>query len=81
MSQDTGNVTVRMPLKTQRKLDQIAAEFDRSRNWLINEAIEQYLDVYDWQEKRIRERLKIAEKGGNFYKKSQVNDVVESFKI
>ncbi|UCE64776.1 MAG: ribbon-helix-helix protein, CopG family, partial [Nitrospirota bacterium] len=46
MPQDTGNVTVRMPLKTQKKLDQIASGIDRSRNWLINEAIEQYLDVY-----------------------------------
>ncbi len=81
MAQDTGNVTVRMPVKIQKKLDQIAAEADRSRNWLINAAIEQYLDVYDWQEKRIRDRLKRAEKGGKFYSKSQVNEVVESFKI
>jgi predicted transcriptional regulator len=80
MTHDTGNVTVRMPVKTQKKLDQIATEVDRSRNWLINEAIGQYLDVYDWQEKRIRERLKKAEKGGKFYTKSQVNAVIESFK-
>jgi len=80
MSQDTGNVTVRMPVKTQKKLDQIAAEVDRSRNWLINEAIEQYLEVYDWQEKRIRERLKKAESAGKFYTKAQVNEVIESFK-
>ena len=81
MPQDTGNVTVRMSVKTQKKLDQIAAEVDRSRNWLINEAIAQYLDVYDWQEKRIRERLKKAEKGGKFYTRSQVNKVIESFKL
>ena len=81
MPQDTGNVTVRMSVKTQKKLDQIATEVDRSRNWLINEAIAQYLDVYDWQEKRIRERLKKAEKGGKFYTRSQVNEVIESFKL
>ena len=80
MSQETGNVTVRMPMKTQKKLDQIAAGIDRSRNWVINEAVEQYLDVYDWQEKRIRDRLKKAEKGGKFYSKSQGNEIVESFK-
>ncbi len=80
MAQDTGNVTVRMPVKTQKKLEQIAADFERSRNWLINEAIETYLDVYEWQEKRIRERLKTAEKGGKFYTSSQVSDVIESFK-
>ena len=80
MDQDTGNVTVRMPVKTQKKLEQIAAGVDRSRNWLINQAIENYLEVYDWQEKRIRERLKKAEKGGKFYTTRQVNDVIESLK-
>ncbi len=80
MDQDTGNVTVRMPVKTQKKLEQIAAGVDRSRNWLINQAIENYIEVYDWQEKRIRERLKKAEKGGEFYTAGQINDVIESFK-
>lgn len=80
MDQDTGNVTVRMPVKTQKKLEQIAAGVDRSRNWLINQAIENYLEVYDWQEKRIRERLKKAEKGGKFYSSKQVSDVIDSFK-
>ena len=80
MGQDTGNVTVRMPVKTQKKLDQIAVGLERSRNWLINQAIENYLEVYDWQERRIRERLKKAGKGGKFYTSAQVNDVIESFK-
>ena len=80
MGQDTGNVTVRMPVKTQKKLDQIAVGVERSRNWLINQAIENYLEVYDWQERRIHERLKKAGKGGKFYTSAQVNDVIESFK-
>ena len=80
MTQKAGNVTVRMPSKTQKKLDHIAATFDRSRNWLINEAIENYLDVYEWQEKKIRERLKKAEKGGKFYSGNEVDEIVDSFK-
>jgi predicted transcriptional regulator len=80
MAQETGTVTVRIPVKTQKKLDQIASEADRSRNWIINEAIAQYLDVYALQEQRIRERLKKAEKGGKFLAKAQVGDVIESFK-
>lgn len=80
MAQNPGNVTVRISLETQKKLDRVAAGFDRSRNWLINEAIENYLDVYDWQEKRIKERLKKAEKGGKFVSGSQVDRMVESFK-
>ncbi len=80
MPQNTGNVTVRMPLETQKKLDHIATGLDRSRNWLINDAIEHYLDVYEWQEKRIRERLKKSESGGKFLTGDQVDKIVESFK-
>ncbi|KMP12108.1 hypothetical protein UZ36_02105 [Candidatus Nitromaritima sp. SCGC AAA799-C22] len=69
-----------MPEETRKKLEHIATGMNRSRNWLINEAIGNYLDVYDWQEKRIRGRLKKAEKGGKFYTGDQVNEVVDSFK-
>jgi predicted transcriptional regulator len=80
MAQNSGNVTVRVSSDIQKKLDQIAAGFDRSRNWLINEAIENYLEIYEWQEKRIEDRLKKAEKGGKFLSSDQVDKIVESFK-
>lgn len=80
MTQNSGNVTVRVSSNTQKKLDHIAASFDRSRNWIINEAIENYLDIYEWQEKKIVERLKKAEKGGKFLNSEQVDKIVESFK-
>ena len=69
-----------MSAETQKKLDDVAANFDRSRNWIINEAVEKYLDVYEWQEKRIKERLKKAEKGGKFLSGDQVDKIVDSFK-
>ncbi len=80
MVQDTGNVTVRMSTETQKKLDQVAESFDRSRNWLINEAIDNYLEIYEWQEKKIKQRLRRAEKGGKFIKGEQVDKIVDSFK-
>ena len=45
-----------------------------------NEAIENYLEIYEWQEQRIEERLKKAEKGGKFLNSDQVDKIVESFK-
>jgi predicted transcriptional regulator len=66
MPQTTENVTVRMPPGIQKKLEKIAASMDRSRNWLINQAVEQYLEVYDWQTEQIRQRLDEAQKGGEF---------------
>ncbi len=80
MPEKTGNVTVRISTKMQKKLDDVAANMDRSRNWVVNEAIENYLNIYEWQEKRIKERLKKSEKGGKFYKGDQVDKIVESFK-
>ena len=80
MTESSGNVTVRLAGETRKKLDHIATELDLSRNRLINEAIENYLDVYEWQEQRIRERLKKSEKKGKFRTAKQVSKVVDSFK-
>lgn len=66
MPQTTENVTVRMPPDTQKKLGKIAASMDRSRNWLINQAVEHYLELYEWQAERIRQRVDAAENGGKF---------------
>jgi predicted transcriptional regulator len=66
MPQTTENVTVRMPPDIQKKLGKIAASMDRSRNWLINQAVAQYLELYDWQAEQIRHRLDAAENGGKF---------------
>lgn len=72
MPQTTENVTVRMPPDTQKKLGKIAASMDRSRNWLINRAVEQYLELYDWQAEQIRHRLDEAENGGEFLSHDEV---------
>ena len=80
MAQNTGNITVRISSDTQKKLDHVAVSVDRSRNWVINEAIENYLSVYEWQEKRISERLNSAAKGGVFLDSGEVDKIVESFK-
>jgi predicted transcriptional regulator len=44
-------------------LDKLAASMDRSRNWLINRAIERYLAEQLWQVARINEGLAQAERG------------------
>ena len=80
MAKNTENITIRLPADIQKKLNHVATDLDRSRNWLINEAIEHYLDVYDWQKQKIKDRLKKSEKGGKFRKNNQVEKIVESFK-
>jgi predicted transcriptional regulator len=45
----------------QAKLDAIAANADRSRSYVVNEAIDNYLDLYEWQIRAIEERLERAQ--------------------
>jgi predicted transcriptional regulator len=40
-----GVFTVRIPPEKQRQLDTVAQALDRSRNWVVSAAIDQYLDV------------------------------------
>ena len=37
-------------------------------------------EVYEWQKKKIRERLKNSERGSKYLTSDQVNQIVESFK-
>jgi predicted transcriptional regulator len=45
------------------RLDTLAETQRRDRSFLINEAIEQYLELNDWQEARIRAGIEEADRG------------------
>ena len=55
--------TVRTHYKQVKKLDELAKLNDRSRNYLVNEAIGQYLDLHAWQLEQIKAGIKAAEDG------------------
>jgi predicted transcriptional regulator len=59
----TESLHIRVPQGILEELDQLAGITDRSRNRIVTEAIEQYLDVQRWQVELIRERLAEAESG------------------
>jgi predicted transcriptional regulator len=59
----TDSLHIRVPQELREEIDRIAVSLDRSRNWIVTEALEQYLDVQRWQVERIRERLALAESG------------------
>jgi predicted transcriptional regulator len=44
-------------------LDAVASALDRDRSYIINEAIEAYLDIHRWQADHIREGLRQADAG------------------
>lgn len=45
------------------EIDALADAMDRSRNYIVNQAIEQYLETNAWQLDRIREGSDAARKG------------------
>ena len=61
MASNTGRMSLSVPADKQAKLDAIAANARRSRSYIVNEAIDHYLDLYEWQTRRIEERLERAQ--------------------
>jgi len=55
--------TVRSDSKKVKQLDKLASEMDRSRNYLVNQAIDQLLELHAWQVERTKEGIKAADEG------------------
>jgi predicted transcriptional regulator len=58
-----GVFTVRIPPEKQQQLDALAQALDRSRNWVVSAAIDQYLDVQAWQIEQIQHGIEEADRG------------------
>jgi len=56
-------LSVRTEDDIRDRLDRLAAARRRDRSFLINEAIEQYLELQDWQDAQIRAGLEEARRG------------------
>ncbi|TDJ66052.1 MAG: ribbon-helix-helix protein, CopG family [Proteobacteria bacterium] len=55
--------TVRTDHKKLKKLDKLADQMERSRNYVVNQAIDQLLAVHAWQVERTKEGIKAADEG------------------
>ncbi|MGH8614748.1 MAG: CopG family ribbon-helix-helix protein [Gammaproteobacteria bacterium] len=55
--------TVRTDSETAHRLDQLASRLERSRNYLVNQAIKEYLDLHAWQIEKIQEGIEAADRG------------------
>ena len=60
MSQ-TITMTVRLPAKVKARLEKLARSTDRSKAYLASRAIEEYLDVQEWQVKAIEDAIREAD--------------------
>ncbi len=55
------NLTVRVKTTTKKRLEALARATRRSKSYVIEEALEHYLDVNEWQIKGIEEALAEAD--------------------
>jgi predicted transcriptional regulator len=59
----TAAFTVRLDDTVLRDLDRLAAKTERSRNWLVSQAVQEYVNVNAWQLERIEEGIAAADRG------------------
>jgi predicted transcriptional regulator len=61
--QNTTTITVRLPNEKIAILDQIAADEDRSRNYLLNQAVDSYIEIRQAWVNGVEEAIKQADEG------------------
>jgi predicted transcriptional regulator len=55
--------TIRAETDIVHKLDDLAGSLDRSRNYLVNQAIKEYLETHAWQVEKIIQGIAAADRG------------------
>jgi len=60
---DTSRVSFVTEANKRARLDQIAAVFGTTLSAVINEALDQYIDLHEWQLKHIQEGVEEAKRG------------------
>ena len=55
--------TVRTESDLVHQLDMMAGSLDRSRNYLVNRAIKEYLQAHAWQVEKITQGIEAADRG------------------
>ena len=56
-------LTVRIQPQIRKALDGIAASLDRDRTYVVNQALEAYIDIHQWQIDHIHQGLREANSG------------------
>jgi predicted transcriptional regulator len=63
-------MSISLSFRTQEtireQIDKIAAALDRPRNWVINDAIANYIELHNWQLEQIREGERDIKEGRSY---------------
>lgn len=63
MPPEKDTFSVRLDPEKRKQLDSLAARMDRSRSYLVGQAIDQYLDYHAWKLERVAEGVAAADRG------------------
>ena len=74
----TEELVIQSDSEKLKQLDSLANQMDTSRELLVNEAIDQLLDLYNWQAERIREGIEAAD-SGNFVSEKVVESIFSKY--
>ena len=78
MAADTVVLTVRIPVALQQQLDTVAQVMERSRTWVITQALEHFVAVQAWQVEEIHKALAEAD-AGNFATAEEIGSVRRNY--
>lgn len=78
MSKPSARISLLTPADKRKKLDKIAEAFGTNLSSVINEAIDQYIDLHEWQLAHIKQGVQAARKG-DFASEGDVQDFFKKF--
>ncbi len=70
--------SVRTDAKKVEQLDRLAKQMDRSRNYIVNQAIDQLLELYAWQDERVKEGIRAAD-AGKFVSDAKMERILDKY--
>jgi len=70
--------SVRTDAEKVEQLDKLAKQMDRSRNYIVNQAIDQLLELHAWQDERVKEGIRAADQG-KFASDAQMERIFDKY--
>lgn len=74
------SMSIRIPEEVEKKLSQLAESTGRTKSWIANQAIQDYLNRELWQINEIKEALSEAD-SGDFVKAEEVKDTFSKWGV
>lgn len=71
--------TVRTESKKVKQLDKLAGRLERSRNYLVNQAIDHLLELNAWQEEQTRAGIQAADEE-RFVSDTEMDQILNKYK-